>query len=393
MGFYTEHDVILQIAKQDGWGALAATPNGRVIPITRGSQGPDHTRNKVDNEARYVDGFARPFALGNHVAGSELPLVANLDYFGYPLYAVSGAETNTGVVVEIAVTAPGSGYTSAPTVTFTGGAGTGAAATATVAGGLVTAIVVTNMGSGYTSAPTIGFTGGAGTGATATATVGTKMAAKPTKIALPHTIEDAIGPNITQYLDQLYKEMKIEYDNEGMFKPSFSTHGTGLTLFNVGSSMDSTPTDITGRPAEMLNWGVLDDGVDKGEVQKCSLTVTREVIEVRPTKGGTPIAGCATELLVGKTTVTLSLTALFQNDTRWANARNGVKASLKSTITRGWRSFAFSTPELLFVPKTPKKASGQPVVLELEGEATFESDASGAPINYELISAIPAHNT
>ena len=54
----------------------------------------------------------------------------------------------------------GAGYSSAPTVVFTGGGGTGAAATATEAGGAVTAITLTNPGSGYTSAPTISFTGG-----------------------------------------------------------------------------------------------------------------------------------------------------------------------------------------------------------------------------------------
>lgn len=76
-----------------------------------------------------------------------------------------------GEVTGINVTAAGSGYTSAPTVTFTGGAGTGAKAKAIIAGGQVTRIIVTDPGAGYTSAPTIGFTGGGGTGATATATI------------------------------------------------------------------------------------------------------------------------------------------------------------------------------------------------------------------------------
>ena len=49
-----------------------------------------------------------------------------------------------------------SGYTTAPTVTFSGGGGTGASATATIdASGQVTGITITNGGSGYTSAPTV----------------------------------------------------------------------------------------------------------------------------------------------------------------------------------------------------------------------------------------------
>jgi hypothetical protein len=58
-------------------------------------------------------------------------------------------------VATVAVTAPGTGYTSAPTVRFTGGGGSGATATATVAGGGVTAVAVTAPGTGYTSPPTV----------------------------------------------------------------------------------------------------------------------------------------------------------------------------------------------------------------------------------------------
>ena len=74
-------------------------------------------------------------------------------------------------VASIAVTSGGSGYTTAPTVTFTGGAGVGASATAAISGGAVTTVTVVLPGSGFTSAPTIGFTGGGGTGAAATATL------------------------------------------------------------------------------------------------------------------------------------------------------------------------------------------------------------------------------
>lgn len=77
-----------------------------------------------------------------------------------------------GGITAIDITNGGSGYTTAPTVGFTGGGGTGATATATVAAGVVTGIVITDPGSGYTSAPTVGFTGGGGTLAAATASFG-----------------------------------------------------------------------------------------------------------------------------------------------------------------------------------------------------------------------------
>lgn len=86
-----------------------------------------------------------------------------------------------GSLDAVVVSAGGTGYTTAPTVAFTGGGGTGAAGTATVSGGAVTGVTITNPGTGYTSAPAVAFTG-AGTGATASATV-----ASGDSFALPET--------------------------------------------------------------------------------------------------------------------------------------------------------------------------------------------------------------
>jgi Glycosyl hydrolase catalytic core/F5/8 type C domain len=63
----------------------------------------------------------------------------------------------------------GVGYTSAPTITFAGGAGSGASGYVTVVGGAITAVTIVSGGSGYTTAPTV--TASVGTGATLTATV------------------------------------------------------------------------------------------------------------------------------------------------------------------------------------------------------------------------------
>jgi uncharacterized protein (TIGR02217 family) len=94
---------------------------------------------------------------------------------GYGAYAT--ATITTDVVATPTVTNGGSGYTSNPTVVFTGGGGTGAAANAVRTGNIVTSIVMTNNGTGYTSAPTISFTGGSGSGATATTTLTGRVSA------------------------------------------------------------------------------------------------------------------------------------------------------------------------------------------------------------------------
>ena len=75
------------------------------------------------------------------------------------------SNADAGAIHSIEVTAGGTGYTSAPTVTITGD-GTSATATATVAGGAVTAITVTDNGSGYENA-VVTLSGGGGSNATA----------------------------------------------------------------------------------------------------------------------------------------------------------------------------------------------------------------------------------
>jgi hypothetical protein len=84
---------------------------------------------------------------------------------------ISSCVESTGVT-SLSITSGGSGYTSAPTVTITGGGGSGAVATALISFGAVTGFNLVDPGSGYTPTPTVTITGGGGTGATATAGTG-----------------------------------------------------------------------------------------------------------------------------------------------------------------------------------------------------------------------------
>jgi len=75
-------------------------------------------------------------------------------------------------VSSIAVTAGGSGYTTAPTVTISPPPlGTAATATASISGGAVVVITISNPGDGYTDVPSVTFSGGGGSSATAAATL------------------------------------------------------------------------------------------------------------------------------------------------------------------------------------------------------------------------------
>lgn len=128
----------------------------------------------------YMVNTANPLTLvtgGSNYSSSSPPTIsipnssAPTGTVGTGTTTVSGGGGALGTIVAINITDGGTGYTSAPTVSFTGGGGTGAAATAIVPASSITGINLTNAGSGYTSTPTVTLTGGGGTGATATATL------------------------------------------------------------------------------------------------------------------------------------------------------------------------------------------------------------------------------
>lgn len=106
----------------------------------------------------------------NWPSGVQSAYVANRTRKGFTLLdsslspAAATAVVVSGVLSSFTVTAPGSGYRTAPAVVLVGG-GAGVVpgqATASVSGGVVTGISVDRPGSGYRSAPTVVLAGGAG---------------------------------------------------------------------------------------------------------------------------------------------------------------------------------------------------------------------------------------
>lgn len=102
---------------------------------------------------------------------------------------LNGVGSSSQSVKSINIVAGGTGYTSAPTVTITGGGGSDATATAAVAEGAVTAITITAPGNRYTSVPTVSITGGGGNGASAVAVITTDEDAD----ALANDISDQVA--------------------------------------------------------------------------------------------------------------------------------------------------------------------------------------------------------
>ena len=88
--------------------------------------------------------------------------------------AFTTSRANVTSVEKILITNAGFGYTEAPTITFTGGGGTGVAATCsinTTSNGIVR-YIITDGGIGFGTAPIVTVSGGGGTGAVGLASIG-----------------------------------------------------------------------------------------------------------------------------------------------------------------------------------------------------------------------------
>ena len=98
---------------------------------------------------------------GENYTISEKPTsiasISTTDFQSTQVFGVDNTEIAAGGdnVASVALIQGGTRYLEVPAVTFSGGGGSSAAATASIAGGLVTAVAVTNTGSSYETVPTV----------------------------------------------------------------------------------------------------------------------------------------------------------------------------------------------------------------------------------------------
>jgi len=153
------------------------------------------------------------------------------------VFGVDGGEESAGGdnVTNVAVAGGGARYLEVPAVTFSGGAGSSAAATASIAGGAVSAITVTNVGSAYTSVPTV-------------------VVAKPRR-TIPTSGITTGTDTIAYTAHGLNAGDVLVYNNGGGTSATGLTSGTtyyviasGLTVdaFKVSATDGGTTVDITG---------------------------------------------------------------------------------------------------------------------------------------------------
>jgi len=175
---------------------------------------------------------------------SEKPVYVahgSLDSFGMGrsnlVYGVDTTESAAGGdnVSAVSVAVAGTLYVEAPTVTFSGGGGSSAAATATISGGAVTAITVTNTGTAYTSVPTVTI--------------------PKARVTIPTSGITTATDTIAYTAHGLVATDAVVYNNGGGTSATGLTSGTtyyviasGLTAnaFKVSATSGGSTVDITG---------------------------------------------------------------------------------------------------------------------------------------------------
>lgn len=153
------------------FGNIGATPYCIVVH-TDGSIHAVNTNTLAETQIAASGTIQNPSrqAVGITQWGSQYIIIVSDQTNGYFLWDGTIFTTAGGISPVVTITAGGSGYTSAPSVSVTGGSGSGITFLATVAGGTITNIQVLTPGTGYAAGDTltVHFSGGGGTGATAT---------------------------------------------------------------------------------------------------------------------------------------------------------------------------------------------------------------------------------
>jgi hypothetical protein len=159
-------------------------------------------------------------------------------------------------VGSVLITNPGSGYTSAPSVTLTSVDGNGSGATATVStdGDKITRVDVTNPGSGYSSPPTISF-GGPGSGAQAVAILGLPIVQAALTEMRPQLgvvrVDMDPGGGGTGYISPPTVTItSVDGNGAGATATAVVANGavTGVTIVNSGSGYTQPPSVSFGDP-------------------------------------------------------------------------------------------------------------------------------------------------
>jgi hypothetical protein len=134
--------VITSITSDTAATVEASINGGSIVEVTSGEAYSFSTKPVFVSMSESADS-----GIGNSGDGTKV--------FGVDVTSNEENRESRGKVVEVGVATGGSLYVEVPGVSFTGGGGQDATATATISGGVVTSIAVTDNGFSYENVPTV----------------------------------------------------------------------------------------------------------------------------------------------------------------------------------------------------------------------------------------------
>lgn len=230
-------------------------------------------------------------------AGANLPVIISLTGNNATLSNVTVDGKQWAVVSAVTLGTSGSGFTSNPVCTLSGGGGTGATCAVFASGGAVTSSLVTNYGHGYTSIPACTISGGGGSGATCVAQIGPNLnptgganiAVLGVRSRLDHVTSEEAGTygvqignasNNVAAATKIDHLMALENSSDGVHCQNTSdvyigvqseienNAGNGIKYYNCGASRTEY-ADISGN----LGDGIQISGVATAPVSAYSQTI------------------------------------------------------------------------------------------------------------------------
>ena len=209
---------------------------------------------RISSENELVRRFGKPadanaqsfFTAANFLSYSNNLLVCRGDASA----ARNAVATETGILTTVTIAAPGSGYTTVPTIVFSApqtAGGITATGTVVLTGAAVTSVTITNPGTGYTSGPTGTISGGGGSGAAVTTTFTVSAIKINNENAYTTTYANGagvVGEFAAKYPGALGNSLKVSMADAATFaawayKAEFdATPGTSSSAAAVGGSAD-----------------------------------------------------------------------------------------------------------------------------------------------------------
>ena len=256
---------------------LSATEGGALIDITGTGNNAQTISGTSTKAFTASEAFAESTNSGSSCTVTRPPanFASAAPHIDGNIFGYTPAEKSAGSdnVVSVGIANQGTGYASAPSVSFSGGGGSSAAATAVLTDNKVTSFTVTNVGSSYTSAPTVAVAAPAEVTFNAQSAVSTAndtitMSSHPFETGDSVTYSDKTGTTLANLTDGgEHFIIKVDANTVKLATTaSNAVAGTAIDL-TAGSSENHGLTGVTATATASLGTGA-DTGVHAGWVKR-----------------------------------------------------------------------------------------------------------------------------